>query len=661
MRRFGRWMLLACLAGAVALGQVNPPKFGDRPRLEHTQAELDAWPRERIDACIAKAEAVLTRGLVVSEKEGQWIFYYACPDHDARLKPEAPDRHVCPRCGKVYDDARTQAAYQTVLHYQLDEDLHTLAQAWAVSRDDRFAAPVRQAMLKLADRYPTFERHDRWGRRGMLAILGGRRYCQHLDEAVSVITLARAYDYTAMSPVWSEADQQRVEQGLLRWICAEIQGKAWMMIPRNNHQTWFNAAYATVGVAIGDAELLHAAIQAPGAGMLWQLENSVTEDGIWYEGTMAYHFYALAAIIDTLHAVRRAGWTFTGDARLQRLWLGPLQLAYPNGQFPVINDSDPFGLQGRSAIYSFARAYFDDPRYETAGATRPLTSAALKGAGLVVLRRGAGPQARCLFLDYGIHGGDHGHPDKLNITLFTQGREWVLDPGRLTYSVPEHLTWARKTVAHNTLVINGRDQQVTEGCLRWFEETPAYAGTLAETTGAYPGYTLRRGLLMTEEWLLDVLTVTGKTPATLDWLLHVRGELQEQGEPAESAGLGKDNGYQHLRQVARHPADRRRYSFAQPKVGSLTVDVWPATETWSGTGIGYSLKEAVPFLLRRRCAATAEFVALTALGGTGVSLGKVSMSGTRLHAIIETPTGLVQVTFDTAPDAKKRVSLAGGE
>jgi hypothetical protein len=112
--------------------------------------------------------------------------------------------------------------------------------------------------------------------------------------------------------------------------------------------------------------------------------------------------------------------------------------------------------------------------------------------------------------------------------------------------------------------------------------------------------------------------------------------------------------------VARHPADRRRYTFTQAKDASLALDVWPAVETWSGTGIGYGLKEAVPFLLRRRRAASAEFVALTDLGGAGIALGEVSLSGTLLRAIIQTPTGPIQVTFDTAPEAPRRVTLSDG-
>ena len=96
MKRIGRWTLLAGLAGAAELGYAEPPQFGDRPCLDDVQAELDAWPRERIDASIAKAEAVLKRGLVISDKAGQWIFYYACPDHDAERSDTSRSTDLLP-------------------------------------------------------------------------------------------------------------------------------------------------------------------------------------------------------------------------------------------------------------------------------------------------------------------------------------------------------------------------------------------------------------------------------------------------------------------------------------------------------------------------------------------------------------------------------------
>ncbi len=646
------FMFLAGLLQAGLAGDV--PNFGNHPRLEYVQAELDAWPTGQVQTCVAKADAILKRGLVISEKEGQWIFYYACPDDSSGLKAESPARHVCPKCGKVYTDERTVAAYQTVLHYQLDSDIHALALAWALSREDRYAAAARRAFLELTRIYPTLTRHDRWGRRGLLAVVGGRRYCQHLDEAVSAIKLARAFDLVANAACFSDEDRRRIANDFLGRICSEIQGKAWMMEARNNHQTWFNAAYANVAVAIGDSQLLDDAINHPSQGLLWQLQNSITADGIWYEGAMAYHFYALSAIIDTLEAARRVGWTFADNIRLKSLWLGPLQMAYPNGQFPVINDSDPSSLGGRKAVYEFARRYFDDSRFETFAEARPLPSVALEGAGLVALRRGLGDEARCLFLDYGIHGGHHGHPDKLNITLYTFGREVVPDPGRITYSVPEYTTWARTTVAHNTIVINGQNQQPTEGKLLWFAETPEYAATLAETTGAYPGYTLRRGLLMTERWLLDLVTVDGAKPATIDLLLHVRGPLQEAGQPG-GIPLGADNGYQHLKEVVRHPDDRNRYHFGQPGKETLAIATWPASPAWSGLGIGFHLKDQVPFLLRRQQASVASFVTLYDLAQIGVELIGVDITGTRCRVEIQDGDARIKITLDTAPDSVDRL------
>ena len=58
---------------------------------------------------------------------------------------------------------------------------------------------MQTILLKLADDYPNYpRRHDRWGRTGFWARLGGRRYSQSLDEAVGIIKLAKAYDLSTL-------------------------------------------------------------------------------------------------------------------------------------------------------------------------------------------------------------------------------------------------------------------------------------------------------------------------------------------------------------------------------------------------------------------------------------------------------------------------------
>lgn len=614
------------------------PVFGPRPRFAFTPAELAAWKADptradELKRTLAEADRLVKDGLTVPTGEGQWIFYYACPDHDADLRPEGPDRHVCPVCGKVFTDERTRAAYRTRLYNKLERDLVALARAWALTGDVRYAAPAREAMLKLAADWPTLERHDRWGRRGLLAVVGGRRYCQLLDEATSLITLSEAYDLLAGAPELTAEDRAALERGLLGDPAREIMRFQAFTGQRNNHQTWFNAAYAAVGLATGDTNLLREAVYGA-HGLLWQLDESVTSDGLWYEGALAYHFYALQAVMKTLEAAGRAGWTFRDNARLKSLWLGPLQLAYPNGECPVFHDSDPTSLAGRRAFYQWAADYFGDPVFATYAAPTSAPTAAMPGStnlagiGLAVLRRGSGDNAACAMMDYGLHGDHHGHPDKLGIVLYGLGRELMLDPGRISYSVPEYQTWCRTTVAHNTLVVDGRDQTADCGRLVFFRETPRFAAALAVSDGAYPGRRLSRFLLLADGILVDLLAVDGERPAAFDWVAHVRGTLACDAPLAlRDKPLATANGYQHLRDL-REGASPGAAVFDAKQGDGRTMRIWcldtGETTLATGTGIGYTLKDTVPFLMRRRKAGQALFATVYDLSGDGSAVTNVS-------------------------------------
>ena len=676
------FLLCLCAFGA---DEIVPPVFPAHPCLAYTADELAQWKadpgrQEEMKQAIARGDALLAHDLVIPQKEGQWIFYYSCPKDDAQLVAETPERHVCPNCKAVYTDERTCAAYRTLLFYQLDNNCLALATSYALTGNERYAAPVRSAMLELARLYPTFERHDRWGRRGMMAVVGGRRYCQLLDEAVGDITLARAYDLIYTSTALTAEDHKTIEEKLLGSIAWEIHRYQSFAGSKNNHQTWFNACYAVVGVATGDEKLLRESIYGAN-GLRWQLVNSVTSDGIWYEGTMAYHFYALQAIMDTLGAAKRAGWDLSKDAVVKSLWLGPIQLAYPNGQFPVIHDSDPVSLGGYQVAYRWALDYFHDPVFaiyagEKGAATpAPLSSANLTGIGLAALRRGVDKDAVCAMIDYGQHGDHHGHPDKLNLVLYGLGRELLLDPGRISYSVPEYNTWCRTTVAHNTVVVNGKDQQPDTGRCLYFTDNADYCATFTASDGAYTGIALRRFMLLTGSLLIDVYTVKGNQPAQYDWLAHGHGVL-ETALPlqARATPLGAENGYQHLTQL-KEGSGQAPSIFTLSNPPGLPCKIWclgdENTTVVTGIGIGYNLTDKVPFLLRRRTATSTTFVTVYDLSGDGsavtgiesvpVKLAKGNPAtetegiGLRIHSA----KGTLLVGLDLRDKMEKQLSVNG--
>lgn len=632
-----RWMALLCLLMWGATWGAEPMAFPAHPRYLYSRAEIAAWKADagrqgEIKGIVARADALLAKGLIVPDKEGDWIFYYACPKDGAWLQPESLTKHVCPTCKAVYTDERTCAAYRTRLNDNLNEDCITLGTAYALTGEAKYADAVKNAMLTLARLYPTWKRHDRWGRTGIAAVVGGRRYAQLLDEAYAAIKLAKAYDLVANGI--AEADRAVIEKGALGDPVREVQRFQAFAGSKNNHQTWFNAAYAAVGVAIGDEKLIRDSVDGD-AGLKWQLKESVTDDGLWYEGTMAYQRYAMQAVMEHLDALKRAGIDLSGDARLKSLWTGPINMAYPNGQFPVFHDSDPANLDGWKDVFRWGYGYFNDPvmalyaGLPVDGAKKPeLKSTNLAGMGIAVLRGGTPENPICVMMDYGQHGDSHGHPDKLNIVVYAQGQEWLLDPGRITYSVPEYKTWARTTVAHNTVVIDGKDQQADTGKLLYFEDTPGYKAAFGISKGAYPGYTLKRFLILADDLLVDVFTVKSDNhlTGTFDWVIHGRGAITTPKPMAnDDFPLYEGNEYQHLTNLRYGLADINRVFTFTPEGGKpfRVYALMPYSDkNWviTGEGIGYTLKDKVPFLLRRAGGEYAVFATVFDLSGTDRSL-----------------------------------------
>jgi hypothetical protein len=68
----------------------------------------------------------------------------------------------------------------------------------------------------------------------------------------------------------------------------------------------------------------------------------------------------------------------------------------------------------------------------------------------------------------------HGHADALSIYLSLGGQEILIDPGTFAYQSEEHWRrYFRGSSAHNTLVVDGRDQSVMGGKFMWLKAAKA--------------------------------------------------------------------------------------------------------------------------------------------------------------------------------------------
>lgn len=537
-------------------------------------ADQRPWAQVARDAIVTRAQswpqawesAWGVTGLALPPEGGQWSGWYVCPTHGAQLTYLGPDRHQCPIDGHVFDEHRFQQVIYGRMHNQLATWARDLALAWRLGGDASSCAQAAAILGAYADAYAGYPLHDKDGGG---ANSGGRVLAQTLDEAVWLISMAWAFDLTDGCPGFSAAARAHVEQGLLR--------PAVDVIRRNgagvsNWQSWHNAAIAAVGFAVDEPTLIAAAIDDPQQGLRFQMANSVTADGFWYEGSWSYHFYALDPLMQLAQMGRRAGVDLFAEPALQSMFRAPVAFAMPDGTLPPFNDASATSLTASARFFEAAWETYRDPLYlgvlgrgargrdalfwgaadVTPVASAPPPSVLFEDAGYAVLRAGDA----WLGLDFGPHGGWHGHFDKLGFVYAARGATLAIDPGTQSYAAPTHTTWDKVTVAHNTVVVDERSQAEATGAWHRFVGLSGLAAAAASAGPVYgaapePHVELLRTMVLTPEYVVDRFRVTASdgAPHDVDWVLHAPGVASTTLPVTPWAGFPAADGYQHLKQT----------------------------------------------------------------------------------------------------------------
>lgn len=677
------------LAVAVATFAVATPlPERPHPRLLLSQDEIERakqraakydWAKRQLEALIAAGNSALSLKIEdLPQKGGQWHHHYVCKTCGVALKTVDATHHQCPQCRQVYSGWPWDEVVVSNVHGRYNGAVRSLGLAYAFTGDQQYAQQARAILLAYADLYPKLAYHDVNGGK---ARSGGRLYAQTLDESVAIIGPAWGYDLVYDAPCFTAQDRAHIENDYLRKVCETIQRHDAGI---SNWQSWHNAGVAAVGFALNDPTLCGWALQGK-SGLRFQLDNSVLPDGFWFEGTASYHFYALDALRYTVQIAEHAGIDFYPNAAYRSLYEGPVGYTFPNGQFPGINDGDLFSISGTHRYYEIAYAHWPEPAFAwvagqgkrnsleaflwgvdelPAVSTPKLGSRNFQGLGAAVLRQGEGDKATYLHLDYGPHGGGHGHPDKLAVALYALGREIAPDPGRLAYGAALHNSWYRQTVAHNALVVDGKSQAPTTGKLDLLAGWPEAALAQASCDTAYPGVRLTRTVLLTDRYLLDLHSASSETKHTYDWVWHNQGEMTP-GLPTtpQEGALGTANGYQHLKpvQTAATEADWT-VDFKSPGgLARLLMLGAPGTQVYFTQGYTYNPPQPCPAVVVRREGNAALFTSLLSFGPALPATLKLAPLPVTINGRAAKPgeAWALQVTQDGREDIVMVSSVAG--
>ncbi|WP_298468777.1 alginate lyase family protein [uncultured Erythrobacter sp.] len=485
-------------------------------------------------------------------------------------------------------------------------------QLFQVTGEQRYRDYVRDMLLEYADLYPTLGDHPAKANQNV-----GRLFWQVLNDAMWLVHAVQGYG--DIRDTLSDAERQRIDDDVFRPAVKFMSVDSEHTFNRiHNHATWATAGVGMTGYLLDDQDMVDIALlgsdKSGETGFLRQTELLFSPDGYYTEGPYYQRFALLPFMVfaDAIERNEPERKIFEHrDGILLKALRTTVQQSY-RGYFFPFNDAIRDKSLRTAELYdgvAIAYAQTRDPsllsvadfQARTVLSKNGLMVASDLAAGkaegfpfrsmllsdgpdgsqgaVAVLRQGAGnaqgEPSSALIAKNTAQGMGHGHFDKLAWQFYDNGNEIVRDYGAARFLnieakaggryLPENTTWAKSSIAHNTLVVDERshfDGEVEAASAVWpeqlyFSDQAGLQVSSAEISTAYDRVTIRRTLLMPDipgleaPLVLDLVRANSPDSHQYDLPLHYSGHIMEfdfaaKTNVAERPVLGEDSGYQHI-------------------------------------------------------------------------------------------------------------------
>ena len=511
-------------------------------------------------------------------------------------------------------------------HVRHKQNMFAMQQAgvlYQILEDEKYAKYVKDMLLQYEEMYKTLPLHPK-----TRSYARGKLFWQCLNDSNWLVYVSQAYDciYDYLSKAERKKLENNLFRPFADHISVDSP-QFYQRV--HNHSTWGNAAVGMIGLVMNDKELIDRALYGiPGldmdksakdddggfinkegkAGFLANIEEPFSPEGYYNEGPyyQRYAMYPFLIFSESLHNVKPELNIFEyKDGVLLKSINALLNLSNADGDFFPLND----GQKGMS-YYTDALVSAVDISYYYGSQDPGLLSIAAKqnkvlldDSGLAValgvkngkaipfdkksINLSDGPEGKQggvgilrsknteLVFKYASQGSSHGHYDKLSYSFYNTGNEVLQDYGLARFVnieqkgggnyLKENKTWAKQTIAHNTLVQNERSHYQGKYDIgsKYHPELYLYDDSnvavqivSAKETNAYPGTAMHRTMALIKDdsfenpFLLDILKIDSDSINQYDLPFYFIGQVIktnfEYEVPNTLEPLGTSNGYQHL-------------------------------------------------------------------------------------------------------------------
>lgn len=489
--------------------------------------------------------------------------------------------------------------------------------------EEKYAKFVKDMLFEYAKMYPTLPIHPK-----PRSYARGKLFWQCLNDSNWLVYSSQAYDciYDYLSEEERNTLENDLFRPFADHISIK---NPQFFNRVHNHSTWGNVAVGMIALVMEDDSLLQRAlyglkdislakdlkdndggfINKDGKmGFFANLDEPFSPDGYYTEGPY-YQRYAMYPFLIFAQALQNKKPELKvleyKDGVLLKGVNALLNLSDADGDFFLLNDAQKgMSYYNGSLVSAVDIAYHfggNDP--ELLSVAKKQAEVTLDDAGLAValgikeektqpfikksieLSDGANGDKGAVGIlrsgnlelvhKYTAHGLSHGHYDKLSFALFDGGKEVVQDYGMARYVnieqkgggnyLKENTTWAKQSIAHNTLVQNETShfQGKYDIGSRHHSDTYIFSAdtdslqvSSAKEENAYPGTELHRTMVVLDDenhekpYVLDIVRVTSDKANLYDLPFYYQGQLMQTNfdysAPTSLSALGKSNGYQHL-------------------------------------------------------------------------------------------------------------------
>lgn len=454
-----------------------------------------------------------------------WIHDYYCDKDGAELNFDLnnSDEFECPICHYKYHDDKRKRAWITKYRYQIFNNLEEYSKRYLLEKKEKYLKYIEEALEYYSSNYQYFEIHNKEGKIFDSNVdpfnRCGKITAQGLNEAMIAIQIVNCMHNI------NRYLKDDIKKKIYDFLFPNIYQLLKPQVNRvHNINCYEICSIGMMGIISRNEEMLDYAFHSP-FSFYKQLDHGVTKDYFWFEGSFHYHLFILKPILELLIIAQEYHYTIPKKYydMAKMMLFQVYKCSFRDCSLPSPNDGWPnLHLSNYLEVFNLGNQLFKNEFTEVLNSIRKNKNLSntvhLIDTGFSMLKN----KYWNVFIKYQDNDINHAHPDKLNIEIKHGSYFLTHDLSNSGYGSSISKEFYKKTYAHNTIVINGADQNLTcKSVVTNYNDNKLYVKVI----DAYEKIEMSRKLSLSSNELNDELTVTYLKDNNIDYIFHCDANL----------------------------------------------------------------------------------------------------------------------------------------